>query len=183
MGTINKGQQFDKNAISTLAFLPLGLLLFTVSLPVALKSEALTCKQLGALAANSPDCQDFGNSNKNPQTSTSASNKELVMIESAKGSGRVATLYVDRKTVVRRGNQAGYNTEMIVQSLDGKTMLNLITVNISDCDTNESRSLGIVEGTTGKVVKSGLTPKEELIEGTAAYKALQYACYGIMPVF
>jgi hypothetical protein len=73
MRTINKAQQFDKNAISALAFLPLGILLFIISIPVASSSEALTCKQLGKLAAYSPDCQDGTIKNSNQQSTQSTS--------------------------------------------------------------------------------------------------------------
>ena len=44
MGTINKAQQLNINVISALSFLPLGILLFIISMPVASSSEALTCK-------------------------------------------------------------------------------------------------------------------------------------------
>jgi len=165
-----------KSSISALAFLPLGLLLFTVSVPVASSSEALTCRELGKLAANSPDCQDFGNSNKNPQNSTSVTNKELVMIESDKVSDVVATFYVVWKSIRRQGNNVVYNTQMIAKSLDGKAKLNIVTVNIGDCYTKENSSLGMLDANTGKTIKSGLTPKESLIKGSAAYKALDYVC-------
>ena len=80
MGTINIALQFDKKSIATLSFLPLGILLFTVSLPVALKSEALTCKQLGKLSAYSPDCQDGTIKNSNQQSTSTFPSRLYVSV-------------------------------------------------------------------------------------------------------
>ena len=48
------------------------LLLFVFTISFGSKSEALTCKQLGSLAANSPDCQEFGKPRGTTQPSNSA---------------------------------------------------------------------------------------------------------------
>ncbi|PZV18270.1 MAG: hypothetical protein DCF20_04245 [Pseudanabaena sp.] len=177
MGTINKAQQFDKNAISALAFLPLGLLLFTVSLSVALKSEALNCKQLGALAANSPDCQDFRNSCNTTQDSKSVTNKNLVKISSVTDSnGNTVTFYI-RNAIGRKGNNVTYFTKMIGQTPNGKVVIDLDSTKFGNCYTEEIENYLTYDNVNKTQVSKLLRDtSEQRIDPSAPYKALKYAC-------
>jgi hypothetical protein len=177
MGTINKAQQFDKNAISALAFVPLGLLLFTVSLSVALKSEALTCKQLGALAANSPDCQDYPNSSNTPQDSKSVTNKNLVKISSVTDSnGNTVTFYI-KNAIGRQGNNVTYFTKMIGQTPNGKVVIDLDSTKFGNCYTEEIENYLTYDNVNKTQVSKLLRDTaEQRIDPSAPYKALKYAC-------
>ena len=190
MGTINKVQQLNINAninvISALAFLPLGILLFIISIPVASSSEALTCKQMGKLAAYSPDCQGVGNSNKNTKTPTSSSSEldseysknslGWVKVYGVSNLDGVLDFYVNTESVKRQGYDVRYNTRAILETSNGQARSNVVTVNIGNCYNIEVFSIASYDGDTGYHIKSGLTPKREVLKGSVDYELLEYAC-------
>jgi len=177
MGTINKAQRFNINVISALAFLPLGILLFIISIPVASSSEALTCKQLGKLAANSPDCQEFGNSSSTPQDSKSVTNKNLVKISNVTDSnGNTVTFYI-RNAIGRQGNNVTYFTKMIGQTPNGKVVLDLDSTKFGNCYTEEIENYLTYDNVNKTQVSKLLRDTaEQRIDPSAPYKALEYAC-------
>lgn len=177
METINKAHSSIKNSISALAFLPLGILLFIISIPVASSSEALTCKELGKLAANSPDCQDFGNSNKNPQTSTSASNRGLVKISSVTDSdGNTVTFYI-MNAIGGQRSRVLYFTKMIGKTPNGKVVLDLDSTKFGNCYTEEIENYVTYDNVNKTQVSQPLRDTaEQRIDPSAPYKALKYAC-------
>ena len=177
MGTINKAQQLNINVISALSFLPLGILLFIISMPVASSSEALTCKQMGKLAAYSPDCQGVGNSNKNPQTSTSVTNKNLVKISSVTDSdGNTVTFYI-MNAIGGQRSRVLYFTKMIGKTPNGKVVLDLDSTKFGNCYTEEIENYVTYDNVNKTQVSQPLRDTaEQRIDPSAPYKALKYAC-------
>lgn len=101
-------------------FLPLGALLFTISIPVASKSEAFNCEQLGNLAASSPDCQNYVNTNKGTQglhsygwekiTTSNKGDELFVDASSIKTNPMESTVSMNTKTVYRFPNENDVKT-------------------------------------------------------------------------
>jgi len=164
-----------------------GATLFGIFLMIPTKSEALTCQQLGSLAANSPDCQNSSNNRPNVQSSTSMPNGRLIEVDRAifrkspngPSDGNMVWYVLDN--VTRQSNTVTYFQGEYLQNSNGKLISDVLAKVSGNCRTKVITSLAFYDRLTGKEInrpEKGQTDNlsDSDVLKTPGGKALGYAC-------
>ncbi|MEI6332245.1 MAG: hypothetical protein WCP16_23645 [Pseudanabaena sp. ELA645] len=152
------------------------------------RSEALTCKQLGSLAANSPDCQNSSKNRPSVQSSTSMPNGRIIELERAimrkvpSGPQDEYMVWYVLDNVTRQSNTVTYFHGEYLQNSNGKLVSDVLGKASGNCRTKVITYLAIYDRLTGKEInrpEKGQTNNFSdpiILNKTPQGKALVYAC-------